>query len=159
RDHEIEMIAVNDEIPPSVSCRVDGVLDDLDAAEMHAVIVAQKLVVIAGNVDDAHALARLAQELLHHALVRLRPIPARAQLPPVADVADEIDRIGVVVAQEVEQPIGLAAFGSEMHVEQRAKRSYTSRGHDIAILLRITTRERLTALCCATMTPATLRVT
>src|SRR5262249_7950044 len=52
RDHEIEMIAVNDEIAPSVSCRVDGVLDDLDAAEMYAVIVAQKLVVIAGNVDD-----------------------------------------------------------------------------------------------------------
>jgi len=140
---------------------VDGVLDDLDAAEMYAVIVAQKLVVIAGNVDDAHALARLAQELLHHVVVRLRPIPARAQLPPVDDVADEVDRIGVVVAQEVEQPIGLAAFGSEMHVgdEQRAKRPCASRGHDIAILLRITTRERLTALCCATMTPATLRVT
>src|SRR5262245_11832928 len=83
------------------------------------------------------------------------------QLPPVDDVADEIDRIGIVVAQEVEQPIGLAAFGSEMHVgdEQRAKRPCASRGHDIAILLRITKRERLTALCCATMTPATLRVT
>src|SRR5262249_54877994 len=81
--------------------------------------------------------------------------------PPVDDVADEIDRIGIVVAQEVEQPIGLAAFGSEMHVgdEQRAKRRCASRGHDIAILLRITKRERLTALCCATMTPATLRVT
>jgi hypothetical protein len=66
-----------------------------------------------------------------------------------------------VVAQEVEQPIGLAAFGSEMHVgdEQRAKRPCASRGHDIAILLRITTPERLTALCCATMTPATLFVT
>src|SRR5262245_4604380 len=80
---------------------------------------------------------------------------------PFDDVADEVDRVGVVVAQAIEQPISLAAFGSEMHVgdEQRAKRSCTSRGHDIAILLRITTRERLTALCCATMTPATLRVT
>ena len=71
---------------------------------------------IAGNVDDAHALARLAQELLHHVVVRLRPVPTRPELPPVDDVADEVDRIGVMVTEEVEQPIGLTAFGSQMHV-------------------------------------------
>ena len=48
----------------------------LDAAEMGAVIVAQEFVVIAGDVDDARALARLAQKLLRHVVVRLRPVPA-----------------------------------------------------------------------------------
>src|SRR5262249_8532139 len=117
--------------------------------------------VIAGNVDDAHALARLAQELLHHVVVRLRPVPTRPELPPVDDVADEVNRIGVVVAQEIEQPIGLAAFGSELHVgdEQRAKRPCASRGHAVATRWRSPTRQRLRALCCETMTPATLRVT
>ena len=103
------MIAVNDEIAASVGAVVNGVLDDLDAAEMRAVIFAQELVVIAGHVGDARALARLAQQLLHHVVVRLRPVPARAQLPAIDDVADEIDVIGVVPAQKVQQFVGLAS--------------------------------------------------
>ena len=57
-------------------------------------IVAQELVVVAGDVDDARALARLAQQLLHDVVVRLRPVPALLQPPAVDDVADEIDRLG-----------------------------------------------------------------
>ena len=94
---------------------------------------------IARHIDDARALARLAQELLHHVVVRLRPVPARAQLPAVDDVADEIDRLGVVPAQEVEQPLGLAAARAEMHVgdEQCAEAcaalsSVTSAGSHVA---------------------------
>ena len=102
---------------------VDGVLDHVDAAEMRAVIVAQELVVIAGDVDDLGALARLAQKLLDEVVMRLRPVPARFQRPAVDDVADEIDRVGIVEAQEVEQKVGLRTAGSEMNVgdEQRAK--------------------------------------
>ena len=83
---------------------MDRVLDHLDAAEMGAVIAAQEFVVIAGNVDQPRALARLAQQLLHHVVVRLRPIPRRSQRPAVDDVADQIDRFGFVVAEEIEQP-------------------------------------------------------
>jgi hypothetical protein len=162
RHHEIEVVAMNHEIAPPVAGRVNGMLDDLDATEVHAVIVAQELVVIAGDIDDARPLARLAQELLHHVVVRLRPVPARAELPPVDDVADEIDRVGIVVAEKVEQPVGLTALCAEMHVgnEQRAKRPYAPRGHSAAILICESPRgERLTGLCCAAMTPSTARVT
>ena len=78
---------------------------------------------IAGDVDDARALARLAQKLLHHVVVRLRPVPARFQRPAVDDVADQIDRVGIVVAQEVEQLAGLTAARAEMDVgdEERAE--------------------------------------
>ena len=121
------MIAVDDQIAAAVGALVHGALAHLDAAEMGAVIVAQELVVIAGHVDDAGALARLAQQLLHDVVVRLRPIPARSQLPAVDDVADEVDRLGVVVAQEVEQELRLAPLRAEMHVgdEQRAKRPHS----------------------------------
>ena len=114
---------------------MDGVLDDLDAAEMRAVIVAQEFVVIAGDVDDARALARLAQQLLHDVVVRLRPVPGRAQRPAVDDVADQIDGVGFVMAEEVEQLVGLAAARSEMDVgdEQRAKSSRGVLRHGTAI--------------------------
>ena len=47
------------------------------------------------------------------------------QLPAVDDVADEIDGLGVVVAQEVEQPFGLAAARAEMNIgnEERTERT------------------------------------
>ena len=48
---------------------------------------------------------------------------ARSQPPPVDDVADQIDGIGVVVAQEVQQQIGLATARAEVNVgnEERSK--------------------------------------
>ena len=121
--HEIELVAMDDEVAPSVGAVVDGVLDHLDAAEMRAVKAAQEFVVIARHVDDARALARLAQELLHHVVVRLRPVPAGLERPAVDDVADQVDRLGVVVAQEVEQRSAWQPAGAEMHIgdEQCAK--------------------------------------
>ena len=122
-DHQVEMIAMDDQIAAPVGAFMHRLVLHLDAAEMRAVIVAQELVVIAGQIDDAHALAGLAQELLHHVVVGLRPIPARPQLPAVDDVAHQIDHVGVVVAHEVEEALGLAALGAQMHVgnEQRAE--------------------------------------
>ena len=96
---------------------------DLDAAEMRALERPQELVVVAGDVDDARALAALAQQLLDHVIVRLRPVPGAAQPPAVDDVADQIDRLGVVVAQEIEQELGLRRLRAEMDVgdEQRTE--------------------------------------
>ena len=121
--HEVEDIAVDDEIALAVDAVMDGVFDDVDAAEMRAVIVAQELVVIARHIDDLGALARLAQHLLHEVVVRLRPVPVGFQRPAVDDIADEIDGVGVVAAEEVQQPVGLRAAGSEMDVgdKQSAK--------------------------------------
>src|SRR6516165_5740779 len=100
---------------------MEGILDHLDAAEMRAVIVAQEFVVIARDIDETRALARLAQELLHDVVVRLRPEPSRFELPAIDDVADEIDGIRVVEAQEIEQRFGLTAFCAEMDVGQKQR--------------------------------------
>ena len=121
--HEIELVAMGDEVAAPVGSLVDSVLHHLDAAEMRAVEAAQHLVVIARHVDDTRALARLAQELLHHVVVLLRPVPAGFERPAVDDVTDQVDRLGVILAQEVEQRPGLAPSGAEMHIgdEQCAK--------------------------------------
>ena len=90
---------------------------------------------IAGNVNQPRALARPAQQFLHHVVVRLRPIPGRAQRPAVDDIADEVDRFCVVMAEEVEQPVGLTAARSQMDVgdEQRAKPSRGVIRHDTTL--------------------------
>src|SRR5262249_56341528 len=100
---------------------VDGVLDHFDAAKMGSVIIAQKLVVIAGNVEQADSFARLPQQLLHDVVVKLRPIPGGLELPAVDDVAHAIDGVGFVMPHTVDKLVSLAAARSEMDVRQKQR--------------------------------------
>jgi len=72
--------------------------------------------VIARHEHHARTLARLAQQFLHHIVVRLRPIPTLAQLPAVDDVAHQIQRSRLMVLQEIQQVIGLATGCAEMNI-------------------------------------------
>ena len=114
--HHVELVAVDDEQPAAVGGGMDVGVPHLDAAEVRAEVVAKELVVVARQVDHARAFPRLPQELLRHVVVRLRPIPGAPQPPAVHDVADEVDRLGIVVAQEIEEQVRLAAARSQMHV-------------------------------------------
>ena len=120
-NHDIEHIAMNDEIGRAIRSHMDRILDHFDAAEMRAVIVAQELVMVARNIDHAGALARLAQELLHDVIMGLWPIPARFQLPAIDDVANQINGVGIVIAQKVEELIRLAAFRAKMDIGQEKR--------------------------------------
>ena len=96
--------------------RVDRLVADRDAAEREPEVVPRRLVVVAGDVDDLRALARLAQHLLDDVVVRLVPVPAALQLPAVDDVADEVQVVGFGAAQEFEQRPRLAAGRAEVGV-------------------------------------------
>ena len=109
RHHKIEYVAVDDQIAFAIDSGVNGVFDDLDAPEMGTVVSAQEFIVVAGNVNDADTLARLAQNFLYDVIVRLRPIPGGAQRPTVEYIADEADRFGFVMAKKIEKLVGLAA--------------------------------------------------
>ena len=71
---------------------------------------------VARYIDDAGALARFAQKFLHHIVVRLRPVETGFQRPAVDDVAHQINRVGLMVTQKVEQLSGLTAARAEMDV-------------------------------------------
>src|SRR5262245_46090406 len=111
------------------------VLENFDASEMRAVIAAQEFIVVAWDVNYTRAFARLSQQLLHDVVVRLRPVPGRLQRPAVDNIANQIDRFGFVIAEEVKKLVGLAAACSEVNVgdEQRAKSSRGVLRHDTTI--------------------------
>src|SRR5215470_1807371 len=134
--HEVEMIAVDHQVAAAVGTEMDIALRDLDAAEVSAVIFTQKLIMVARHVDHAGALARLAQQLLDHVIMGLRPIPGCPQAPTVDNVADQIDRVGVMIAQKVEKKLRLAPACAKMDIrnEERAKVSQAAFSHDVHLM-------------------------
>ena len=63
-------------------------MGDLYVSQHEREIVSNRLIMIAGNVDDLGALATLAEDLLDHLIVGLGPIPTLAELPHINDVAN-----------------------------------------------------------------------
>ena len=49
----------------------------------------------------------------------LRPVPTRPQPPAVDNVADQIDRIRLVMAQEIIKLLALAGARTKMHVREK----------------------------------------
>lgn len=111
-DNEIKAIAVGYEVAPPVGRGVDNVLGDLDPAEMRPIVITQEFVMISRNVVEPNAAPALSQQFLHHVIVGLRPIPARFQLPAINDVADEVDDVSFMTAQEIKQALSLTASRS-----------------------------------------------
>ena len=90
--------------------------------------IAQELVVVARDIDDLGALARLAQQLLDDVVMALRPIPARAPEPPAVDqIADEIERLGVIGLEEFEEVLILARPCAEMQIGNEDRRNLVLR--------------------------------
>ena len=107
---------MHDEIAPAVAGGVNDVVVDLDAAERRTAIIAHSLLVIAGNVDDAATLPHLAKQLLQHVVMRLQPDRAALHSPEIDDVADQVDSVGVMMLEEVEEGVGLRGAGAQMDV-------------------------------------------
>jgi hypothetical protein len=112
----VELIAMQDQIALAVGALVDRLAHHLHAAEIQSAIIARSLVVIARHVDDLGAFARLAQDLLDDIVMRLRPEPGAFEPPAIDDVADQIEIIALVMLEEIEQQLGLAAARAQMHV-------------------------------------------
>ena len=55
---------------------------------------------------------------VQHVAVRVRPVEAAPDAPEVDDVADQIDRVGIDLGQEVEQRRGLRPARAEVDVRQ-----------------------------------------
>ena len=100
----------------TVSQGVDRLMADLYATEMVVYKTAGKFVMVAGDKHHMAAFARFAQQLLHHVVVRLRPIPFALELPAINDVADEIQMVTGMRFEKFNQSLCLTARCSQMQV-------------------------------------------
>jgi hypothetical protein len=115
-DDAIEKVPVRHPQAPPIGRDMDALLRHVHPAKVVRDIAPCELVMVAGNEDDAHTFSRLAQDLLHHIVVQLRPVPGAPQLPAVDDVAHQVQRVALDVAQEVEQRLRLTPRGAEMQI-------------------------------------------
>lgn len=99
----------------------------LDIAEDDTAVVAQCFVVVAGNEHHPLAVARPAQQFLHHRVLGLRPADTAAHRPEVDDVANQVSLLSRVFAQEIEKPVGLARPGAKMNIGEK---NGSDLGHD-----------------------------
>ncbi|MDT4876339.1 hypothetical protein FQZ97_1117710 [compost metagenome] len=71
---------------------------------------------VARHEDHPRAFARLAQQLLHHIVVGLRPVPLSSELPAVDDVAHQVERVALHALEEIQQWNRLAARRAQVQV-------------------------------------------
>jgi hypothetical protein len=115
-DHAVELVAVEHQQAAAVGRVVHHLALHEDAAEGEPRELPRRVVVVAGDVDHLGALANLPEQLLHNVVVRLRPVPPLRQRPAVHDIAHEHPAVRLVVRQEVEHALGLAAAHPEVEV-------------------------------------------
>ena len=115
----VELVAMNEQEAPAVDRFMHQFVDHLDLAEDNAAVVAQRLVVVAGDEHDSLAVPRPAQQLLDHGILRLSPADAAPHRPEIDDVADQESLFGRVFAQEIEQTLRLARPGAEVDVGEK----------------------------------------
>ena len=101
---------------------MDRPVDELDLAEIGAEILAQELVMIARQHHHAGAALGLLHQQLDELVVDRRPVPGAGEAPAIDDVAHEVDRIRLVVLEEIDQLRDARRPHAEMHVaeEERA---------------------------------------
>ena len=95
---------------------MDYLAFDRHAAEIHGGVIAQRFIVIAGNIDDLCPFSRFTEDFLNNVVLALVPVPRLLQSPSVDDVADKIEVVGFSLPQEVDEVFGLAASGAKMDV-------------------------------------------
>ena len=113
--HSVEFVAVNDQDAFAGGGNVDCSLLDFDVA-VGAAEIGHQLVVISRDVDHVRAFAGFAEDFLNHVVVLLRPINSATQRPDIDEVADDIERLEIVLAQKVEQSGGVAAARAQVRI-------------------------------------------
>lgn len=108
---------------------MNDLVSDLDVHEMREIKTpewagaANGLIVISGNINHIRALRGFARQFIKNFHDRIGAIPALVQLPPVDDIADEIEKFGVRRAQEVKERNGIESPGADVKIgeEERAE--------------------------------------
>ena len=97
------------------SGHVDCALLDLDIP-VGATEAGHQFVVISGDVNYAGALACFTQNFLDHVIVLLWPINSPPQRPNVDQVAHDVQRVEISLAQKVQQRSSVATARAQVRV-------------------------------------------
>jgi hypothetical protein len=73
-------------------------------------------VMVAPYIAYLHPMPGETKDLLHHGIVRGRPVPAALELPEVEDVSHQIQVFAVIMTQKGEQSLRLAAPSAQMKI-------------------------------------------
>ena len=92
---------MNNQHAPPIRSLMDGALLDGDVAVISAE-AAHEFIVVAGDVNDPRPFARFPEQFLDHVVMLLRPIDSAPHLPAIDQVAEDVERLDFVVAQEIE---------------------------------------------------------
>ncbi len=112
----VELVAVDDEVLLPVRPGVHRALGEPDRAERDAEELLQELVVVPGDERDAGVFAVLAQQFLDQRVVLVVPEPFPAKLPPINEIAHDVEVGGFGVAEEFEQLADLGVFRAQVDV-------------------------------------------
>jgi hypothetical protein len=114
--HVVELVTVHQQQASAVGCGVDVAVADTDVTESKPVVVAQRMIVVAGHIDDRGPGLGLVQDGAHDVVVRLGPIQAAFHVPEVDDIPEQVQVIALDGIEKVEQVMGLAVFGAQVDV-------------------------------------------
>jgi hypothetical protein len=112
----VELMSVQHEKAFAVSGRVNHLIRQHHAAEVHPNELFQAFVVIACDVDDLRFLTALAKQFLDQNVVAVLPVPLVFELPAVDEIADEIEIAAIDFAEEIQQHIHLGVLCAEVNV-------------------------------------------
>ena len=90
---------------------MDGVFFDVDVS-INTKKARHQLVMVTGDINYASSFPGLAQDFLDDVVVLLRPINSTAQRPDIDQIADDVERVEVIFAKEIEQRCSIAAARS-----------------------------------------------
>src|ERR1700733_373813 len=115
---DVEFVAMNDKITLAVGSGMDRLPPDLDPAEGQAEELTSEFVVGARDEHHPRAPPHLSEQFLDDIVMRLGPVPAGAEPPAVDDVADQVDRVRLDMAQHVQDEMGLAPARAQVQIRQ-----------------------------------------
>ena len=114
----IVLVAMHDPQALAAGSDMNVVSHDIHRAKRHTHVVTKRLVVIARYKNYFCTMARHAQYFLHDGVMRGGPVKAAFHGPHIDDVADQVQVVALVFAQEREQPLWLTRSRAEVYVGQ-----------------------------------------
>ena len=112
---DVTDVAMGHQVSAPISRLVYGVQFDLDATKTRTSIVAEKVIMITGNVDHPRTGSWQIKKPLQNLMMFRFPI-TRQRLPRIDDIADEINRLSFVCRQEIEDQVSTGQSRAKVHV-------------------------------------------